>query len=617
MDFFERQSQAKKRTSLLIAYFVLAVAGIIVALHVIFALALRYALTDWEAFGLTAAGVVAAVVLGSAVKIVELSQGGRVVAAMLGGSPVDLNSTDPGEKRLVNVVEEMSIASGVPVPEIFILEETTINAFAAGHGPGDAAIGVTRGCIDRLTRDELQGVIGHEFSHILHGDMRLNIRLIGVLNGILILAVIGGLLFRIAAYSPRNSESRDGRSTVSLGFIILVCGAALYVVGWIGVFFGKLIKAAVSREREFLADASAVQYTRNPDGLAGALAKISKFSSTLQSPRAEEASHLFFGNGTGDSWLALFSTHPPIAERIERIAPGFDIATAKAAAPVVLPAKERKDETRRVVAGGRLGEALFPGQPQMVAAAALLEGLPAESLRAAHELHGAAAMVYALLLAQDPGVREAQLAMLDPSIRPEVEARAAGKGGLSSAQRLALVDLAVPTLRHLSHEQYDAFRKSVRQLVEADGQIHLFEYTLQKILVRHLDLYFTNSTGPTVKFRSLVPLLPEAGVVLSALATGDTGTAEERDAAFAAGVRELLVKASTFPMVRTEEVDLNAFDKALDAFAQAAPDVKRTILTAAGAVVMNDGSVSDMQVELLRAIADALDCPLPPFVSLA
>lgn len=614
MDFFERQAQAQRRTSLLVVYFSLAVVGIIAVLHVGLSLALGYSLFDYGALGLTALGVVGAVFLGSVVKTIELSQGGRAVAAMLGGVPVDLNSTEPSERRLINVVEEMALASGVPVPELFVLEDKGINAFAAGHGPGDTAIGVTRGCVERLSRDELQGVIGHEFSHILHGDMKLNIRLIGVLNGILFLAVIGGLLFRIGVYSPRSSSSRDN-SGAALGVAILGAGVVLYLVGWIGVFFGKLIKAAVSREREFLADASSVQYTRNPEGLAGALAKISKFSSRLESPRAEEASHLFFGTGTGDAWITLFATHPPIEERIERIAPGFDIAAAKQAAPVPVPqAGPAKPKPGRFVAGGRLAEALLPGQPQMAAAAALLEGLPDFSTQAVHELHGASALVFGLLFSDDDAVKASQIGMIERTLQDEALQLEAKSVGMSSAQKIALVDLAIPTLRHLSSGQYEVFRTTVKNLVEADGQIALFEYTLQKILLRHLDLYFSNATGAAVKFKSLVPLLPDVSVLLSALATSGGGSMEEQDAAFDAGVIELLVKPSSFPMARSGSIDLTAFDGALNRLAEAAPDVKRTVLTAGGAVVMHDGSVNDPQIEFLRAIADVLDCPMPPFV---
>lgn len=616
MDFFDKQERARNKTKWLVCYFLLAVAGIILTLQIVFALIFDYRFTDPELLLMVSGGVVTLVVLGSVAKTIELSKGGRAVAAMLGGSPVDMNSDDPGEQRLVNVVEEMSIASGVPVPEIYVLEDSSINAFAAGHGPGDTAIGVTRGCIERLTRDELQGVIGHEFSHILHGDMRLNIRLIGILNGILLLALVGGFLLRMGAYAPR-SDSSDGKNKAVGFFVLIASGITLYLVGWIGVFFGKLIKAAVSRQREFLADASSVQYTRNPEGLAGALAKISKFSSRIENPRAEEASHMFFGNGTGDSWMALLATHPPIEERIEQIAPGFDIAEAKAKAPVK-PVSSKSKKNGEMLVGGRLAEALLPGQPRMAEAAALLAGLPAAAKTACHELHGACALVYALLLSDGEKMREHQIALIDAddALRNEILTHYAQRADLNSAQRLGLVDISIPTLRHLSREQYTTFRANVKKLVEADGEIQLFEYTLQKILLRHLDLYFSNSTGTTVAFKTLTPLLPETGVLLAALATMDPGSPAQRDAAFQSGISELLVKPSAFPLERPETVDLQAFDSALNKIATAAPDVKRTILTACGAVAMHDGEVNDAQVEFLRAISDTLDCPVPPFVAI-
>lgn len=624
MDFFDKQDRARRRTKWLVVYFVLAVLGIILTLHVSFAFLMGYFggdlqefglevhvrravwhyLTDWRFFGIISGGVVAAVILGSVVKMIELSQGGKAVAAMLGGVPVDMNSHDPAEQRLINVVEEMSIASGVPVPEIFVLDDGTINAFAAGHGPGDTAIGVTRGCVEKLSRDELQGVIGHEFSHILHGDMRLNIRLIGLLNGILFLAIIGEVLIRIGANSGRSS-SRDGKGSAAP---LLVCGLILYLVGWIGVFFGTLIRAAVSRQREYLADASSVQYTRNPEGLAGALAKIGNFSSRIGSAHASEASHMFFGNGLGDPWAQMFATHPPIEDRISQIAPGFDRSAAKFVPP---------PPTRSPAGGGRkfTGGPLLPWQPQLAAAAGLLAGLPEFSKTASHELHGACALVYSFLLSDDVTLRGQQIERLDPTVRAETLADFARRTELSSAQKIGLIDIAIPTLRHLSPEQYAVFRSNVKKLIETDGQIHLFEYTLQKILLRHLDLYFSNATGPRVRYKSLVPLLPDVGVVLSALANSDDGTAH--DAAFAAGVKELLVNASSFPLVRAGATDLAAFDAALDHLAEAATDIKRIVLTACGSVVMYDGGVNDPQIELLRAIADTLDCPIPPFVRIS
>src|SRR5690606_28971990 len=247
-------------------------------------------------------------------------QGGSVVAGLLGGLPVNPATDDPDERRLVNVVEEMAIASGVPVPAIYVLPgEESINAFAAGYGVHDAAVAVTRGALKHLTRDELQGVIAHEFSHILNGDMRLNIRLIGLLHGLLLLALIGRVLLRSGGRSRGRRKEKGGSVQVAL------IGLGLVLLGYIGVFFGKLIKAAASRQREYLADAAAVQFTRNPEGIAGALKKIGALGagSRIVHPRAEELSHLYFASGLRSSFAGLFATHPPLVERIRRIDPSF------------------------------------------------------------------------------------------------------------------------------------------------------------------------------------------------------------------------------------------------------------------------------------------------------
>jgi Zn-dependent protease with chaperone function len=597
MDFFEKQEKARLQTKWLVFYFVLAVIGIIAVLHIGFSLLLGQPLDDWEMLGFTAAGVLVSVVIGSLVKIAELSKGGKAVAEMLGGVPVNPSTTDTGERRLLNVVEEMSLASGVPVPQVYVLDEEAINAFAAGYGTADAAVGVTRGCIERLTRDELQGVIGHEFSHILNGDMRLNIRLMGLLNGILFLALLGGVLMRLALTTrPRSSNDKNGGSIVAA---LIAGGLVLYIVGWIGVFFGKLIKAAVSRQREFLADASAVQYTRNPNGLAGALSKIASHSSRLEHPKAQEASHMFFGNGMANPWLGLFATHPPIQQRIAEIAPNFDPQKASPTPPQIASA-----------------EPSFSGDAQLAAAASMLAGLPEFSRPAMREIHSACALVFALLLSEDESVRESQLAHLktDAALQKEIGELFTRRNQLSSAQRISLVDLAIPVLRGLSPQQYSVFSAQVRHLIEADGQIHLFEYTLQKLLLRHLDAAFTKARPGRVQHKSLVPLLPDTGVLLSAIANADDGDPAALDAAFQAGVARLGKSASAFPLARQSSVNLKDFDRALEDLATASLSVKKTILTACSAAVVHDGSVNDTQFELLRAIADTVGCPIPPFV---
>lgn len=342
MDFFERQSKARRHTTLLVFYFILAVTLIVLAIYLVVDLALfgggvkqhHYGydaapvLSLWnpQLFLWVALGTLAVIGIGSISKMSELSQGGSAVATMLGGEPVNPNTTDPDERKLLNVVEEMAIASGTPVPQVYLLPDESINAFAAGHSPSDTVVAVTRGCMRLLTRDELQGVIGHEFSHILNGDMRLNIRLIGLIFGIMALAIVGRILL----------QTRGRKNPLPL------LGLALLLIGWIGVFFGRLIQSAVSRQREFLADASSVQFTRNPEGLAGALKKIGglSYGSRLESPHADVASHMFFANGLRESVFNLMATHPPLEDRIRAIEPSWD-----GKFPEVIPAQVQMPET--------------------------------------------------------------------------------------------------------------------------------------------------------------------------------------------------------------------------------------------------------------------------------
>ncbi|MEX1118756.1 MAG: M48 family metallopeptidase [Terrimicrobiaceae bacterium] len=612
MDFFDRQERARKKTGLLVVFFGLAVLGIIVVLDLVFSLILDIPWHDPELILWVAGGVMALVTGGSLVKMVELSQGGRVVATMLGGELVHQHSTDPAEQRLINVVEEMSIASGVPVPEIYLLPDPAINAFAAGHGPGDTAIGITRGAIERLNRDELQGVIAHEFSHILHGDMKLNIRLMGLLNGILCIAILGGILLRITFYMPSDGGGSRGDRKEGGGIVLALLGAglALYLVGWIGVFFGNLIKSAVSRQREFLADAAAVQYTRNPQGIAGALWKIGKFSGRLTSPRAEEASHMYFGNGMGDSIFDLFATHPPIPERVKAIAPNFDPSSVDTTPPPRASPKPPPLPNRPLAAG------VFarPEGPPMGFAAALLAGLPEFSRNATREMHSAMALVFSLVLdaKDEPRAKQLEGFMAEEAVRVEMLKFFEKRQEIEGAGRIALIDLAIPTLRYLSTGQYQTFRKNVRHLIESDEQIDLFEFVLQKVLLRHLDLYFSKSTGAKVKFRSIIPLLPDINTLLSALAIVGHPDQESREAAFAGGVRELLFKPSSHKMALDERSEIAAIDTALDRLAEAAPDVKRTVLKACAQAAASDGMIGPHEYEVLRAIADAMDCPLPP-----
>lgn len=617
MDFFERQDRARRRTGLLVFLFGLAVVGIVAVLYTLAVVGLGTEPLDWEVLAWVAGGTLAVVAAGSLYKISELSQGGRIVAAALGGESVDLNSRDPHIRQLINVVEEMALASGVPVPDIYVLPDRTINAFAAGNTTGDAVVGVTRGCIERLSRDELQGVIAHEFSHILNGDMRLNIRLMGVLNGILCLALLGQFLLRAGVLTRPRSNDRNAGAMV---LVFIGGGIALIVVGLIGVFFGKLIKAAVSRQREYLADAAAVQFTRNPGGIAGALYKIGRFTSRITSPHAEEASHMFIGNGLRGSWFSLFATHPPIQDRIQRVAPGFDPSKIEAETRTRRAEVEQRLERRpESVQSRNWSDAVgAPQRAHLFYAAALLASLPDEAQRAAHEMHSACALIYALLLsADDKELREKQLTLLEADEATLAETRRifGMRDRINPEQEISLVDLAIPTLRQLSPAQYAQLKRNATALIEADGHLHLFEFVLQKILVRHLEMFFTKSRGARVAFRSVLPLAPDCNVVFSALAHVGHESEKERDDSFQAGVRELLLSKNAYAWSRIQEPCVGEVDKALDRMADASPEVKRRILQACGQVVMHDGAIAPYQGQLLRAIADVLDCPIPPFVT--
>ncbi len=686
MDFFERQDDARKKTKLLVIYFVLAVVGIVVSIYALVVFGLSFtgnqqrsggynynsgrppaSIAVWqpEVFLATAGGVLAVVLLGSGFKSLSLSAGGSAVAKELGGRRIDQNTTDADERKLMNVVEEMAIAAGVPVPEVYLMEnESGINAFAAGKTPSDAVIGVTRGCVKLLSRDELQGVIAHEFSHILNGDMRLNLRLIGLLFGILMLSILGRIVLRSSMYSG-GSRSNNGKGNGA--FPIMLFGLGVMIIGYIGVFFGHLIKSAVSRQREFLADASAVQFTRNPDGIAGALKKIGglAYGSRIEDAHAEEASHMFFANGLKASFSEAFATHPPLAQRIKAIDPswdgkfekvtlpsmsssmgsrdnrsgqrargdtfGFDtagaaglsglIARALAAEDTAVPAaKPSAAPSPKTVSPGETVASIGRLDDAQIAMARKIHGdFPDDWLRAVRNESGAQALVFALLLAQDDALRSSELDFLakgTDSLTYQTTVYFHGQlGDLHSSRKLALVDLGIPALRRLSSQEYERFLDLMNRLISSDRKVNLFEFTLQKIVRRHLDLYFHRIQPPRVRYQALTPLAEDAAVLLSTLAF--LGAKEEADAltAFRAGAATLESELGGRLDVKLgNECGLPRIDEALDRFDAAAPMVKKKLLHACGTTVMADGRVVSDEAELLRAIADTIGCPIPPFI---
>jgi Zn-dependent protease with chaperone function len=645
-DFFQRQDVARRSTKRLVILFVLAVIAVVVSIHLILGLTLGFLVPDTATAGpdwsrladpqllaISAIGTLVVVGGGSLFKIAQLTGGGRVVAEELGGRLLNPDTTVPSEQRVLNVVEEMAIASGTPTPPVYLLdEEPGINAFAAGFSPNDAVIGVTRGTAELLTRDELQGVMAHEFSHIFNGDMRLNIRLIGLLYGILVVGMLGHFVLRATMYSGlRRGRSRREGNPLPL----IALGAGLMVIGFVGTFFGNIIKAAVSRQREFLADASAVQYTRLPEGIAGALKKIGAASmgSKLQSPNAPEASHMFFGRATS-GLSGMFSTHPPLGERIRRIEPGWDgtfpavqplesLSPSHDAGPAV--AASGAPAAAGVVSGLtvspmalNIASAMeYVGQPtpaHLSHAARLIERLPAPLVRAAHEAFGARAVIYALLLDRHVDVRKRQLGHLsaaaDPQVFEETLATVPLVVQLDVEMRLPLLEMTLPALRTLTPTQYERFKDNVSVLVSADEHIDLFEWSLQRILLHDLESRYGAVSPPRVRHHTVSRVRAACEILLSALAHAGRRDEHAVQRAFEQGWRHLQLPDARLQPPWNSGPD--ALDAALATLVEAAPQVKRAVLDAAVVCVSADRTVTAIEAELLRAIAGSLDCPMPP-----
>ena len=679
MNFFEVQDEARGLSRKLVGLYLLAVGGLVVGVYVVAAVALGIGGVPEEPGAVSPArffdpGLFAVVVLGMGVLIgggtafrtAQLRKGGGAVAELLGGRRVDPGTRDPKERQLMNVVEEMSIASGVPVPEVFILDrEPGINAFAAGHTLNDAAVAVTRGALDAFTRDELQGVMAHEFSHILNGDMRLNIRLMGLLFGILLLTVVGRGVIRGGMGSGRSRSSGGGGQAGA----IFVVGLALVVLGYLGVLVGRLIQAAVSRQREFLADAAAVEFTRNPDGITNALKRIGagEYGSRLQDSHAEEASHFFFASGRRKALSGMTATHPPLENRIRRIDPNWDGSydvprTPKARRGTPKPeSRSRRDPIRDLmegqasgapgglpgvlILGGILASAGTLGPGQVAAAQRILGELPDGIRDGVRTPEGALGAVVGLVLA---GVEAPEEDGRGASPAGVVGGRPGGRDGTTASDvvgrrlgnrvvrgsgevatwaasaprelRLPLLELALPGLRGLPAERARALRDTLAELLEngRGGVVDPFLFALFHLVRRNLPAEVEGEPGKRRGGgQGLDRLLEPAAVLLSLLSHAGGRSPEAAAQAFEAGARKLPGGSGRVRLTAAPELGLGVVDSALSALELASPGAKRGFLEAAGAVVESDGRLGAEEAELLRALGEALEVPLPPLEALA
>ncbi len=645
MNFFAQQERARGQTQRMVWLFVFAVASIVVAVNAVVALAIfffsdkhahQHVAQNPQVFFWTTLVTLSIIFFSTLYKIATLRAGGAAVARQLGAVPVPPDTTNFVYRRLRNVIEEVAIASGVPVPEIFVLEdEPGINAFAAGYTPSDAAVTVTRGCLQKLTRDELQGVIAHEFSHVLNGDMRLNIRLMGVLFGILVIAIIGQ---KVLVNSGRGDSEKGALA-------IAVVALAIMIIGFVGMFFGRLIKAGISRSREYLADASAVQFTRQTSGIAGALKKIGGLESGSKlHAHGEEVAHMLFGDGVGYS--ALFATHPPLIDRIKALEPGFnsnefiDIASAWsqpvamgemegaeisisgfAPAGITLNSKRspvaalpERNSGLKLSAKSLAQQVGSPAKQDYKAAGAIQAAMPERLRAAAYMQDRAMQVIFALVLDADAAVRAKQLKLIvqyyDAVMGQGVEELLTDTSALHPVQRIPLAALAFPALRRRPRPALQTFLLTLNQLIQADGQVALMEYCLAKLINVQVIEALDPSRAQTMGRTKLPERINELATVFSIIAKYGGDDIAQAQRAYTLGMRELL--SEPIPAYAPPDDWSLALDRSLPALNLLSPAGKELLVQGLTQAISADGIVTVNEAELLRTICACLHCPLPP-----
>ncbi len=642
MNFFEHQHRARRSTLRLTAYFVLAVVLTVLAINAAVYTALRLSEPEWippikqwleRPYWLwISVGVLGVVAFSSVRSFITLAGGGKAVAEMVGARRIKMSSQALEERRLINVVEEMAIASGTPVPVLYVMdEEPAINAFVAGYRVNQAVLVVTKGALERLTRDELQGVIGHEYSHILNGDMRLNVRLISTLAGILAIGQLGGFILRHFRLSSRGSRRRGG------GGLVVVIALILFVVGYIGLFFGRLIKAAISRQRELLADASSVQFTRNPRCIAGALWKIKTAGgSRLDNRHAEDMSHMCFAESL--KLASLMATHPPLDARIKTVAPSYyaqkQLESKRAAQKADHPLPTAGSVENASIPDAALGFAVGSNSGVSTTAKEIAEtvgnplpqhldyahelhaAIPSPLLDAAHNPESARAVVYALVLTTTaPAVME-KAERLITGLEGEAQVNQVRDllttlSQLGAKSRLPLLDIVAPALKELDRAARLRFIGTVKALIEGDKRFTLFEFVLLTILTEQLADRAERSD--VIRYHRADQVMEEIRLVLALVARAGARTEAAGREAFERVMRHFVGPDETGVISTTPTAE--RLGAALRKLAQLSPLVKRSVLTACADCVLHDGKVLPSEAELLRATALALDCPMPPLIA--
>ncbi len=603
MDFFAAQDAARSRSRRLVALFIASVAGLILVMYV--AVMLFAVIEGVEArhiwnpgIFLTITGITTLIVgLSSLGKIVSLRSGGGSVARSVGGRKIEATTHDPDERRLVNVVGEMSIAAGVPMPEIYVLDtEEGINAFAAGFSTRDAAVAVTRGAMTQLTRDELQGVMAHEFSHILNGDMRLNIQLIGLVFGLLVLSITGRGLMRAAFYTDRRRQRTKDAGGLTVAIVVL--GGIIFAVGSLGVLFGRMLQSAVSRQREFLADASAVQFTRNPDGLANALRKIGAMGSRVINTNSQDVAHLFFACGLKSGRNSLFSTHPPLEDRIRALDPGWDGSFESTPPPLPSDAPAPPPQPSTSQAGSGMMMGAVAALSQLAHARAIREEL---TTLLGDDLYNPAAAcdIILALLPRKAGEEDSE----------GIRARREKLSAIRPEQRIALVNMLAPALTNLPNADRAGLLHQLDQLGDKETGLNVFDFGIWWIVRRNL-----NRSGQPMNTRTKLndnpaTFAPDVTILLASLAHVGADDGEAGDSFESAVAQSPSFATLCHPPEQSPA--MAQLDEALQNLGHASFTLRREIIAAATHVVIGDGKITESEAALMQLVSLALDCPAP------
>ncbi|MFN6969495.1 MAG: M48 family metallopeptidase [Rheinheimera sp.] len=634
VDFFKAQDQARRNTKLLVLLFGLAVFCLLLLTNLLLLITLgvmspeqgqlvfsfanpqAWSALPWPIMGWTSLFIVLLIGIVVALKRAELRQGGQVIAKALGGTRLDHQIADPKQRMLLNVVEEMAIAAGVPVPPVYLMPEAGINAFAAGYAPADAVIGITEGCLQQLNRDQLQGVVAHEFSHILNGDMRMNIRLIALLQGILFIGHAGYYLLRSAGRSSTAISIGSSRSKNNNGGGIFALALGLMVLGYLGSFFGNLIKAAVSRQREFLADASAVQFTRNPQGIAGALKAIGAVGSRgsrVKHPNADEMSHLFFGEAIS-RWTSLFATHPPLAERIKRIEPSWlgKFPTASALDDVTQSqmASDRTATSGDIATPQSTLHSAMQGNP----GAQMLAALPTLLLHSSRHAPSAPALVCACLIQPEHLARQMHFVkeLGSAALLADVDRLYDQVSLLTARQKLQLLQLVIPALKQQTAQQFGYLQQLVETLVNCDGRQDLLEWSLVCWLEHCVGAQFDTEQIYRGDRASSLSQVEGAALSMLSVCTRQNPDPAVQQQAWFAGLSALGLPTTTVEPA----ADLEHLKALLPQLIQTAPMLKKQLWQMVQAAIQADRQINDDEALIFDALALLLELPKPNLLQL-